>query len=56
MQIQFKGEVPILNSVKMSDGFIVASFCRHPEICVWNTKTRDLVHYLQFNDCYFFIK
>jgi len=56
MQIQFKGEVPILNSVKMSDSFIVASFCRHPEICVWNTKTRDLVHYyLQFNDCYFCI-
>jgi hypothetical protein len=48
MQIQFNGDVPIVKSVKINDSFIVVSFCRHPEICVWNTKTRDLVYYLQY--------
>ena len=34
-----------MKSVKVNERFIAASFCQHPEICVWDAKTKELVIY-----------
>lgn len=45
MQINFKdGIAPTIHSVKVNESFIVASFYEHPDICVWDAKTKNLVH------------
>ncbi|XP_046630726.1 F-box/WD repeat-containing protein 11-like [Daphnia pulicaria] len=51
MQIQFNDIIPVLKSVKINDSFIVASFIHHPEICVWDTKTRDLLYVIVMDSC-----
>jgi hypothetical protein len=50
------GNYPILTRLKINSNFITASFCVHPEICVWDAKSHELVntfHMVSHNvDCY----
>lgn len=43
MQIRHTGWVPTFRSVKMNENFIIIAFNNHSEVCVWDSRTFDLV-------------